>query len=248
MPTTTTNFKLPIALGTDNYNHLTIDNEAFKKIDNQMFKNQNSAIQDVQETTSGTVHALTTTIPTASVFKFTATSDFRSGDTFTMNGASIIARLSNGQTLPDYAYRIGNNVIFVQSGGILTFLTPASLTLLDAYPVGSIYITASSMSPANLFGGTWVAIKDRFLIGASENYPAASTGGEATHTLSVKEMPNHKHTMEGYATHVGTGDKYYSTVQAPVNYGTAQTSEVGGGLPHNNIPPYLAVFIWQRTA
>jgi hypothetical protein len=61
------------------------------------------------------------------------------------------------------------------------------------YPVGSIYISANSTSPANLFGGTWEQIKDRFLLAAGGTYAAGSTGGEATHTLTVDEMPNHVH-------------------------------------------------------
>lgn len=61
------------------------------------------------------------------------------------------------------------------------------------YPVGSIYMSVNSTSPASLFGGTWERIKDRFLLAAGDTYSAGSTGGEAQHTLTVDEMPSHYH-------------------------------------------------------
>lgn len=122
-------------------------------------------------------------------------------------------------------------------------------TIFDMiYPVGSIYMSINSTSPSNLFGGTWEQIKERFLLGASETYIVGSTGGEATHTLTVNEMPSHSH-------------KYYSPIVQSVTaassgntYGNynkqyiIETSKEGGGQPHNNMPPYFTVYIWKRTA
>lgn len=114
------------------------------------------------------------------------------------------------------------------------------------YPVGAIYISVADTSPAVLFGGTWERIKDRFLLGAGDTYSAGLEAGEAEHTLTVDEMPSHGHTVSGYSTAGGTsggaggdaaGDAYAMI-----------TSETGGGLAHNNMPPYLAVYIWKRTA
>lgn len=68
-----------------------------------------------------------------------------------------------------------------------------SSSSIDAYPVGSIYMSVNSTSPASLFGGTWQQIKDRFLMCAGSTYKAGGTGGEASHTLTVKEMPSHSH-------------------------------------------------------
>lgn len=67
------------------------------------------------------------------------------------------------------------------------------------YPVGSIYLSVSSTSPATLFGGTWVQLKDRFLIGAGNSYSVNATGGATTHTLTTAEMPSHTHTFSGTA-------------------------------------------------
>lgn len=55
------------------------------------------------------------------------------------------------------------------------------------YPVGSIYMSINAVNPANLFGGTWEQIKDRFLLSAGDNYNNGSTGGEATHLLTAAE-------------------------------------------------------------
>ena len=68
-------------------------------------------------------------------------------------------------------------------------------TLLDIYPVGSIYMSVNSTSPATLFGGTWAAIENTFLVAAGSSYTAGSTGGAATHTHST---PNHTHTIPSH--------------------------------------------------
>lgn len=81
-------------------------------------------------------------------------------------------------------------------------------TGLSAYPVGSIYMSVNATSPSDLFGGTWEALEQgRVLIGQGSSYPAGSTGGEATHTLSLNEMPSHNHggTFSGSGTTSSAG-------------------------------------------
>lgn len=65
------------------------------------------------------------------------------------------------------------------------------------YPVGCIYMSVNTVSPAYLFGGTWVKLQDVFLFGAN-NTNLGTTGGERTHTLSVNEMPKHTHTQNAH--------------------------------------------------
>lgn len=65
--------------------------------------------------------------------------------------------------------------------------------MLASHPVGSIYQSSDPTDPGTLFGGTWVPIKGRMLIGASEEYGALSEGGEASHVMTVDEMPSHSH-------------------------------------------------------
>ena len=101
----------------------------------------------------------------------------------------------------------------------------------------------------------------------SSSYPAGSTGGEATHTLTVNEMPSHKgHLSAGIAGAVPMGKGNYEgylnkDVSNPYPGGGYRgwnvyagnelhpaSEAVGGGQAHNNLPPYLAVYIWKRTA
>ena len=123
--------------------------------------------------------------------------------------------------------------------------------LLSVYPVGSIYMSTASTSPAELFGGTWERIKDRFLLAVGDTYTAGSTGGEATHTLTEDEMPTHRHIINpaGYVQDFAIGTGYTTAVIDPYgNKGDVLTSFKGGSQPHNNMPPYLAVFMWKRIA
>lgn len=124
--------------------------------------------------------------------------------------------------------------------------TGGGLSLLDVYPVGSVYISVSSTNPGTLFGGTWEQLQNRFLLGAGSLYSAGSTGGEATHKLTINEMPSHSHqTYFRYSDGAGGGNWNYFDPGS--NY-AANTTSVGGSQPHNNMPPYLVVYMWKRTA
>ena len=71
---------------------------------------------------------------------------------------------------------------------------PLTLFLTDyVYPIGSIYMTTEATNPGTIFGGTWAKIESKFLIGASSTYAVGSTGGNATQTLAVTNMPSHNH-------------------------------------------------------
>jgi len=124
------------------------------------------------------------------------------------------------------------------------------------YPIGSIYMSVKSTSPAQLFGGTWEQIQGRFLLASDDNYTIGSTGGEPTHRLTVNEIPAHNHEiLSGYVLAGGTNLNYdvfnYSRTNIndpgfkPADYFMSKT---GGGQPHNNMPPYLVVNIWKRIA
>lgn len=127
------------------------------------------------------------------------------------------------------------------------------------YPIGSIYMSTSEVSPEILFGGTWEQIEDTFLLASGSSYAAGSTGGEAVHTLTVDEMPKHLHYYNSYqlgypSTH--SNDENYKTPvtnigrshEEDTNTPETHSNYTGGSQPHNNMPPYLAVYVWQRTA
>lgn len=125
----------------------------------------------------------------------------------------------------------------------------ASQALFDAiYPIGSIYMSMSPTSPSILFGGYWVKLVDTFLLGAGNTYSARALGGEPTHLLTVNEMPSHQHALRRYngnGESTGTAitlasQKYIDAVSA------VGTMAAGGGQPHNNMPPYYAVYMGER--
>ena len=127
-------------------------------------------------------------------------------------------------------------------------------SLLDLiYPVGSIYMSVNNVSPATFLGGTWDALQDRFLIGAGNDYAVNATGGETTHTLTIDEMPSHKHnnsTNDFPTWHDQTHSGALAWNQTN-GWHTEQLAShfdaVGGNQAHNNMPPYLAVYMWKRT-
>lgn len=167
-------------------------------------------------------------------------------------------------------------------------LTSNQLNLI--YPVGSIYMSVNNSNPGNLFGGTWEQIKDRFLLAAGTSYNAGTTGGEASHKLTVAEIPSHTHgskTLRGtfvarrygsatpgtdiIGNEAGSGTSGIASRSVVTWSGTHQLvaggpsvnkpsadqitinathehSSVGGNGSHNNMPPYLAVYVWKRTA
>ena len=118
------------------------------------------------------------------------------------------------------------------------------------YPIGAIYMSVNDIHPSTLFGGTWEQLKDRFLLGAGSTYSNGDTGGSATHKLTVNEIPSHSHSTNfNYGTSVGN----YENVCLTSDYKgkvvkSDWISSAGGGQAHNNMPPYLTVYMWKRTA
>lgn len=139
------------------------------------------------------------------------------------------------------------------------------IVLNIAYPVGSIYISVNNINPSEIFGGEWIQLKDTFLLACGDTYNADPTvqviddeevpidtalHGEASHELTIDEMPSHSHNTEWSIWNQGTD---VSTSANAVNWSSHGTTKVngisenGGGAEHNNMPPYLAVYMWERV-
>lgn len=121
------------------------------------------------------------------------------------------------------------------------------------YPIGKLYISEDDADPGTFLGGTWERVEDTFLLAAGTIYAAGTTGGDATHTLTVDEMPSHSHESlngGGYGNHFAAGSSGVYVVSANKNITayTPYTTATGGGAAHNNMPPYLAVYVWRRIA
>lgn len=120
------------------------------------------------------------------------------------------------------------------------------ITMNEAWPVGSIYLAYNKTNPSTLFGGTWVRIENAFLWAIDDSGAIGMTGGEKTHTLTVNELPAHTHGSV-YSQHANATKNaaWYTTEGDKIAYGTVST---GGGAAHNNMPPYIQVSVWRRTA
>ena len=126
---------------------------------------------------------------------------------------------------------------------------------IDAWPVGSIFIAVVATSPATLLGGgTWVAFgAGRVLVGinaADADFDTAEeTGGAKTHTLTAAEMPAHTHPQTAPTSASGGAIRFATDTNASgaVTDGNA-TGSTGGGGAHNNVQPYVVVYMWKRTA
>lgn len=118
------------------------------------------------------------------------------------------------------------------------------------FPVGYIYLSALEINPGQYFGGTWEQIKDVFLLMAGDTYQAGTTGGEATHKLSVAEMPSHQHelTIDSSEGPYHASGVDWMTGSAMRHYAGDMISSTGGNQPHNNMPPYLAVYGYRKIA
>ena len=146
-------------------------------------------------------------------------------------------------------------------------LTINSLTISDAnnntlsfeaifnriYPIGSIYISTTDTNPGTLFTGTWEKIENRFLLASGSSYQLGSTGGEATHKLTINELPSHTHNASAgqfisTSPNVTPGTVMSFDSGQYKRYSMNSTSSTGGSKAHNNMPPYLVVSIYKRIS
>lgn len=146
-------------------------------------------------------------------------------------------------------------------------LTVNSLTISDSnnnslsfeaifnriYPIGSIYISTTDTNPGTLFTGTWEKIENRFLLASGSSYQLGSTGGEATHKLTINELPSHTHNASAgqfisTSPNVTPGTLMSFDSGQYKRYSMNSTSSTGGSKAHNNMPPYLVVSIYKRIS
>lgn len=129
-----------------------------------------------------------------------------------------------------------------------------SIILNTVYPVGSLYTSFNSTSPANIVGGTWEQIQNCFLMAAGSSYAIGTSGGSATHThtsaahthttaghtLTVNEMPSHTHATYGQVPRINdssvSGDTYGHTSQQSWWFRSVagEVKYAGGGASHSH--------------
>ena len=144
------------------------------------------------------------------------------------------------------------------------------------HPVGSVWISVENTDPNLVFGGTWVRIENRFLLAAGSDFSAGETGGEKNHQLNTSELPKvvgkiiagsgpegetaagYGAFRDAYGVFSTSGVRQYAraTDAASQSWPSGSTQNgiysvdmnFGNNIPHNNMPPYLAVYVWKRTA
>ena len=104
----------------------------------------------------------------------------------------------------------------------------------------------------NIYGGNWEAFgAGQILVGAGGGFTAGQTGGEYSHTLTINEMPSHMHSSRMHNTN-GAGRNDLNLVKDDpgkgLTVGDSGTSAAGGGQPHNNMQPYVVVYMWRRVS
>lgn len=265
----TTHYGLNIAEGTDKYNHLTVDNPNYQKIDNQMYANAQAGVPLVTMTLQETTIAITrpSGYEGANMFRFVSSVNFNQSYTWTVDGTSVTPSMPNGGALPSQAFIIGSMVLCILNGTALTVYTVPTVdmdsikiqVMQAVYPVGSIIINENPTNPATTFGfGTWERIQGRFIYGADATTALNKTGGAGTHTHTVEyNQPQSGWSSEwnnfisyGYGATVqkqglriiNIPGKLAEGVQTPVGTFTTTTA------PASSMPPYIAKYIWRRTA
>ena len=149
--------------------------------------------------------------------------------------------------------------VVVVEGDSLRFDGTDMVAVPSPWPVGSVFLAVVPTDPATLLGyGTWAAIgAGKMLVGydaADSDFNAAEkTGGAKTHTISVAEMPTHRHSLTGLRG-LGTGTETtgYAGISAGADTSSTSTpfeiGTTGSGAAHPNLPPYIVGYFWERIA
>lgn len=165
------------------------------------------------------------------------------GDGLNTSNLSYIAGYTdNGTKIKDVSKSVLQSWLGVSNSDLLNKI----------YPVGSVYISVNSTNPGNFLGGTWVEFgQGKTLVGVNtsdSNFNTVEkTGGEATHKLTISEMPSHNHYNDTWAANT-SGSQYLYFYGQRGTPGNRYTGGTGGGGAHNNLQPYITVYFWKRTA
>lgn len=164
------------------------------------------------------------------------------------------------------AIKIGDNLT-ITDDGVLNAIGDGEIgditnqLLEKVYPVGSIYISANRVSPQVFLGGTWEPFAyGRTLVGVDDSDSSPDmdfaeplkTGGEKTHQLTIEEMPSHRHVIHGRIDrNQGSGTIFREIYNYNETGGTENNVEsfaTGGNKAHNNMQPYITVYMWKRIS
>ena len=246
---TTTNFGITLPEGGDTFNPLTFNNDAFTLVDSLLRTTKNATVGTANHSLSENINTITRVDSNTNTFTFIASSDYDTSQDIYVDGVPVNVRYSDGSAPRNNAYRTNQAVLCYLNGSILTLFIN---NVIERSYIGMI-IHSTTLDTADkvkaFYGGfNWIPLQNKFLLGASDVYPNTSAGGEAQHQLTVAEMPKHDHTLYG-SPNSGTYNTNSLNAQIVGNtkfVGGASVGATGSNQPHNNMPPYMAVYIWLR--
>lgn len=170
-----------------------------------------------------------------------------------------VGKRSSGEA-GDKKFEVGSGYSSVFDGNLTVQGAFYPQSVRQIFPVGAVYLSIYSTNPSTYFGGTWQQFgQGRMLVGVgtgtdvngqSRTFSSQITGGEYTHALTIDEMPAHNHSFDTGGVSVASGSKYnrvYNASSYSANH-TYQSTPRGGGQAHNNLPPFIAVYMWVRTS
>ena len=202
----------------------------------------NTALQSHQTITTGSVNGTISVGGTNVAVKGLSSLAYKSS--LTKSDVGLGSVINAGQDSTPTA----NSSNYVTSGGVKSYVDTAA-SILRAYPVGAIYISYNRTDPGSLFGGSWAQLKDRFLLGAGGIYPVGDAKGETAHKLTINEMPSHNHSFDGWGSVAGNNGYVSGASSRNITSATSfSMNDTGGNQAHNNMPPYLAVYMWRRIS
>lgn len=177
-------------------------------------------------------------------------------DSNTVYAIGALSKGSNNLIYQAVQSQSGNDPISDTGNNWKLYTDIIALSVLQKeYPVDSIYITTKSGNPSTWLGfGTWTAFAaGRVLVGVdgtqTEFDAVSKTGGAKTHQLTISEMPAHTHALPADAAGSSNIQSISHTSNSDEGITESNvTGSRGGNSAHNNLQPYIAVFIWKRTA
>lgn len=216
----TDHYNLNLPEGTDIVNPLVQDNPNYVSIDAAMYANKLRVIGTATELTTGTVHAITRADTDIPVFRFVATSDFNTGDTYTVDGVSVTARRADGAQMKNKAYVINSTVLCILDGTILNFIGIDGV--IDASDID--YDNSTSGLSANTSQGAIdeiVARSIKYLVIPSTDfsYDSGNNRWNCSKTYSLDLLP-------AGATVLGAICNARGGVSMGVGFGTANYAKV----------------------
>jgi len=148
------------------------------------------------------------------------------------------------------------------SGGTTVFNAVPKIgneSLIDFfYPVGTLYQSSdNAFNPNTKWGGTWVKIEGRFILGSNSTKLVGNTGGNEKVTIEGRHLPDHTHTYSIHSPSFEEAKIYNSVTDTTRLYASSANVSTGNTSGWKSVsqidqldimPPYEVVNIWKRTA